>query len=423
MKIKTKFLTYDKVKELKKPKHHPPKKPWFLFSLLVYVLSIPDLIKTKFKCNYINKFKFKKEPYLILMNHSSFIDLKIASHVLFPKPYSIVCTTDGLVGKKWLMEKIGCVPTQKFVRDITLIKDLTHILHKNKVSVLMFPEAGYSFDGTSTALPQNFSRLIKLLNVSVAMIKTDGAFLFDPLYNSLQQRKVKVSASVYELINKDDVKTLSLQEIELKVKEAFSFNAFKTQLENKVVVNEPFRADGLERILYKCANCKSEGTTIGKGVTFTCSNCKKSYEFTKYGELKALQGETEFSHIPSYYNWERETVKSEILSGNYKIEAKVKIGVIKNYSALYMIGNGTLTHDENGFTLTSDDGLLNYKQPPLSSYSLNSDYYWYEIGDMICIGDKDYLYYCFPEDKSVSVTKARLATEELYKIKQKELSI
>ena len=86
-----------------------------------------------------------------------------------------------------------------------------------------------------------------------------------------------------------------------------------------------------------------------------------------------------------------------------------------------MIGKGKLKHNENGFTLTSDDGLLNYTQSPLHSYSLNSDYFWYEIGDVISIGDRNELYYCFPS-KEVSVTKARLATEELYKLKQKELS-
>ena len=114
-------------------------------------------------------------------------------------------------------------------------------------------------------------------------------------------------------------------------------------------------------------------------------------------------------------------VKEELLNGTYRLETDVEIGVIKDYSALYMIGKGKLTHDENGFTLTSSDGLLNYKQSPLHSYSLNSDYFWYEIGDVISIGDKKELYYCFPS-KEVSVTKARLATEELYKLKQKELS-
>lgn len=41
---------------------------------------------------------------------------------------------------------------------------------------------------------------------------------------------------------------------------------------------------------------------------------------------------------------------------------------------------------------------------------------WYEIGDMICIGDHDTLYYCFPCQEQDVAAKTRLATEELYKL-------
>ena len=43
------------------------------------------------------------------------------------------------------------------------------------------------------------------------------------------------------------------------------------------------------------------------------------------------------------------------------------------------------------------------------------DYFWYEIGDVIGIGNADALYYCFPKKQGV-VSKTRLATEELFKI-------
>ena len=45
----------------------------------------------------------KKEPCMILMNHSSFIDLEIAARLLADREYHIVCTRDGFVGKEALM--------------------------------------------------------------------------------------------------------------------------------------------------------------------------------------------------------------------------------------------------------------------------------------------------------------------------------
>ena len=67
-------------------------------------------------------------------------------------------------------------------------------------------------------------------------------------------------------------------------------------------------------------------------------------------------------------------------------------------------------------TLTGCGGKLDYTQGPLSSYSLYSDFYWYEIGDVICIGDSRMLYYCFPKCEGDFVAKTRLATEEIYKL-------
>ena len=87
--------------------------------------------------------------------------------------------------------------------------------------------------------------------------------------------------------------------------------------------------------------------------------------------------------------------------------------MIVDFEALYMVGSGRLIHDINGFRLTGCDGKLSYEQGPKKCYSCYSDYFWYEIGDVICIGDTDRLYYCFPKKKDV-VAKARIATEEMY---------
>ena len=93
------------------------------------------------------------------------------------------------------------------------------------------------------------------------------------------------------------------------------------------------------------------------------------------------------------------------------------IAVQVNLDGVCMIGEGQLTHDENGFRLTGGEGKLDYQQSPVASHTLYSDYYWYEIGDVIGIGDNEFSYFCFPKTE-VSVTKARLATEELYKMKK-----
>ncbi|MBO5981185.1 MAG: 1-acyl-sn-glycerol-3-phosphate acyltransferase [Clostridia bacterium] len=411
MKIKTKKMPYSKVVTLKKPKHKKPVKPNILFRTIVRIASVPDLLKVKFR--YEGKLP-SKMPCLILMNHSSFIDLEIVSKIMYPRPYGIVTTSDGLVGKRWLMRRIGCIPTQKFVNDISLIKDINYLLKEKKTSVLMYPEASYSFDGTATPLPEKLGRLLKMLNVPVVMITTEGAFSRDPLYNCLQKRKTKVKANVKCLLTPEEINEMSVSRLDAVLKDAFSFDHFKWQRENKIKIKEPFRADGLERILYKCPNCLAEGKTKGEGISLKCSACGKEYVLDEYGVLKATKGNTEFSHIPAWYLWEREKVKEDIENGAYSLDTPVDIGMSVDYKAIYMVGEGRLTHTKDGFVLTGCNGELEYKQKPLFNYSLYADYYWYEIGDVICIGDKNALYYCFPKT-GVPVAKARLAVEEMYK--------
>ena len=145
-----------------------------------------------------------------------------------------------------------------------------------------------------------------------------------------------------------------------------------------------------------------------------CEKCGKTYYMNTLGRLEALEGVTEFPHIPDWYKWERECVKKEIKKGSYELDTAVKIGVLADSKAIYMVGEGRLIHNKDGFVLTGCDGKLKYIQGPKSSYGLYADYFWYEIGDVICIGDKKRLYYCFPQDKATNVSKARLATEELY---------
>ena len=154
---------------------------------------------------------------------------------------------------------------------------------------------------------------------------------------------------------------------------------------------------------------------VGKGTTLTCSHCGKSWELTPLGELKANIGRTEISHIPDWYRWEREQVKQEILEDKYLLDTDVDIAILVDFKAIYKVGKGHLTHDRSGFHLTGCDGKLDYFQKPQTSYSLNSDFYWYEIGDIVSIGDSDCLYFCFPKDNT-PVAKTRLAAEELYKL-------
>lgn len=421
MKTTVKQMDFDKVMALPRYPHQDPRKPGLFWRTLIRGLTTVGLAGTGFAYETQRMELLEKDqPCLILMNHSCFLDMQIAYRLLYPRPFNIICTSDAFVGfgglMGWLMRTIGCVPTQKFVTDLGLIRDMEYCFKELKTSVLMYPEASYSFDGTATPLPRKMGVLLKKFDVPVVMIETFGAFSRNPLYNELQVRKnVPVSAKIRLLYTREELKTKTVQELSDGLDEAFSFDHFRWQKEQGLRIDEDFRADGLNRILYKCPNCGTEGQMKGKGTSLTCGCCGKQWELTPLGQLEAKNGPTEYAHIPDWYAWERREVANQILEGSYRLEIDVDIAMLVDFKAIYKVGQGHLTHDCNGFHLSGCDGRLDYHQKPQSCYGLYADYYWYEIADTICIGDNERLYYCFPREGDV-VAKTRLAVEEMYKL-------
>lgn len=420
-------MDFDAVMALPRPQHKNPRKVNWFWRLLIRFLTVFGMMGTGFRYETEGFEKIgKDEPCLILMNHTCFQDMEVAYKILFPRAFNIVCSNDGFIGffglMEWVMRSIGCIPTQKFVSDVSLVRDMEYCFKTLKTSVLMYPEACYSFDGTATTLPRKMGVLLKKFDVPVIMIETFGTFGRNPLYNELQiRRHVPITAKARVLYTREEIREKKVQELSTGVEAAFGFDHFRWQKEQGLEITQPFRADGLHRILYKCVDCGAEGQMVGKGTGITCGCCGRHHELTVLGELKAAEGETKITHIPDYYKWERQQVRQEILDGTYLLDCDVDIAMQVDYKAIYKVGQGRLVHNNAGFTLTGCDGRLCYTQPPQAGFGLYADYYWYEMADVICIGDTEIHYFCFPKN-GAPVAKIRLATEEMYKLfKEKKL--
>ena len=62
----------------------------------------------------------------------------------------------------------------------------------------------------------------------------------------------------------------------------------------------------------------------------------------EYGRMEAMKGETEFSHIPDWSNWERECVRKEIEDGTYYFEDTVRVETLPGSLKFYHQGEGKL---------------------------------------------------------------------------------
>ena len=150
-----------------------------------------------------------------------------------------------------------------------------------------------------------------------------------------------------------------------------------------------------------------------------CDHFNETYEMDELGRLSNPNGKTFFSHIPDWFEWQREQVRKEILSGRYSVEMEVDIDMLPNSSGYYRIGKGILKHDEQGFDLKTES--LHVQKPVIANFGVHIEYDYFGRGDGISFSTNEDTYYLYPTNQEYSVTKFHFAAEELYKIQTKKV--
>ena len=388
---------------------------------LIWALSFPDVIAHKNKLTKINMENIKP-PYLLLCNHNAFMDFKVATKAIFPHRANYVVAIDGFWKREWLLRFIGCICKRKFTNDISLVRQLKTVIDRGNIAAI-YPEARYSLCGTTAILPDSLGKLAKILKVPVVTLICHGHHVNSPFYN-LPDHKVKGTQAVMKcLFTAEQVSQLDYTQIIEGIRKDFEYDDFKWQKENNIHITYKDRAKGLHKILYKCPACKTEYKMSSGGIKVRCNSCGKEWEMSELGELKALTGQTEFSHIPDWYEWERSEVRQEVENGTYGITLKAQVDALPNADRYIDIGMATLTHDMSGFTLTGSykDEPYTVKIDAPSQYSVHIEYdYLGKKTDCVDLNTINDTLYVYPEGSDFSVTKMALATEELWKYYQKK---
>ena len=382
---------------------------------LIWTLCFPSLWTHRQKLTKINMDGIKP-PYLMLCNHNAFMDFKVAAKATFPHRENYVIAIDGFIGREGLLRTVGGICKRKFTNDITLIRQLRRVIQNGDIAVI-YPEARYSLCGTTAVLPPALGGLAKMLGVPVVTLICHGHHINSPFWN-VHDRGVKgISAEMTCICTADEVASLSKEEIFDRIEKAFVYDEFRWQKENNVVVKYKKRAEGLHKVLYQCPHCGAEYKMGSREDALFCSACGKEWKMTELGELAATDGETEFSHIPDWYEWERENVRREVEAGTYHFTSPAVVNALPNADKFIDIGEATFTHDMTGFTLTGEYGGEKYDLhiDVYKTYSVHIEYeYLGKYGDCVDLNTLTDTLYVHPTAPEYAVTKIALATEELY---------
>ncbi len=394
----------------------PVRTKWYL-QPLEWILSMPDVIRHR---TIIRKTRADglKPPYLLLCNHNAFMDFKVATKAIFPYRANYVVAIDGFIGREWLLRDIGCICKRKFTNDITVIRHLRQVIKNGNIPII-YPEARYSLCGTTAVLPASLGKLCKLLGVPVVTLICHGHHVNSPFWNLHDRGVAPTEAEFSVLFTAEELKKTDPDEINEKIVAAFQYDDFAWLKERKIRITYPKRAEGLHKVLYQCPACGTEYRMKTEGSQIRCEVCGKSWTMSELGELSANEGKTEFPHIPDWYEWERENVRREVEAGTYSSgELPVRVDSLPNAKKFIHLGEGTMIHDMNGFTVcgTDEDGdPFEMLKPVPSLYSCHIEYeYLGKYGDCVDLNTLEDTWYIYPHDCDFSVTKMALATEELY---------
>ena len=382
---------------------------------LTTIVAATEVWKHKPKISKTNM-RGIKPPYILLGNHNAFLDIQILRYITFPKKMSYIVAIDGFLGRKKFLESIGCICKRKFTTDPFLIKNIASVLSHKRI-LAMFPETRYSLCGTNAIIPTSVARMVKHFKVPLVILKMRGHHINSPFWN-LRMRKIKgIEAELKCVATSEEIENMTVEEIDEIIQNEFIYDEYAWQKKNNIHVKFDWRAEGLHKVLYKCPHCGKEYEMTTFGTTLKCNACGKEWFYTELGELEGKDGVTEFSHIPDWYEWERDEVRKEVEAGTYHFESEVHTDILP-MDKFIPIGKGKLIHDMSGFTLTGEFEGKPYelKIPSSSTYGVHIEYeYLGKFGDCVDLNTLDNTYYVYPERKDFSVTKISLATEEIYK--------
>ncbi|MBO4298639.1 MAG: hypothetical protein J5998_07550 [Clostridia bacterium] len=394
----------------------PRRTKWYLRPLTI-AMSLPAVLRHR---TQIAKTGVEglRPPYVLLCNHNAFMDFKVATRAIWPHRANYVVAIDGFIGREKLLRDVGCICKRKFTNDLTLVRHLAQTIKNGDVAVI-YPEARYSLCGTTAVLPESLGSLCKLLRSPVVTLICHGHHVNSPFWHVGDRGVAPTEAEFSLLFTPEQLKAMPLEEINRRIVQAFQYDDFRWQKDRGLRVNDPHRAEGLEKVLYQCPACGAEFRMTSAGSRLSCAACRKSWFMTELGELRADEGPTEFSHIPDWYEWERANVRDEVARGVYSSgELAVTVDSLPNARGFIRLGEGVMTHDMNGFAVRgrdADGDPFEMIKPVSSLYSCHIEYnYLGKHGDCVDLNTLQDTWYTYPHGDRFSVTKMALATEELY---------
>ena len=180
-----------------------------------------------------------KPPFLVYGSHNSFMDFYVTPLALKPYRANYISELEGFEAfGEWIYRQVGCLGTRKFINDQMLIKNIMKVIKRGDIMVI-YPEARYANVGTNSHLTPSIAKLAKLLKVPVVTINMQGNYLQQPIWNLKERKGARLHADLKCVVTQDEIGKLSVDEILSRISKELTYDEYKYQLDNKIVIEGP----------------------------------------------------------------------------------------------------------------------------------------------------------------------------------------
>lgn len=368
-----------------------------------YIISKIALFFKGVKVKYTNKVGGEIEnPSIVLSNHGSFLDFVFAGTLIRKKRPNFIVARLYFYKKLYakIMRKGGCFPKSMFTSDLDSAKNCLRVL-KNGDVLAMMPEARLSTVGEFEDIQEGTYSFLKKAGVPIYIIKIRGDYFASPKWGNGLRRNSYIEAEIDTLLTKEQVDSLSIEEIKDIIEREMYYNDFEwLKAHPELKYKSKTLAEGLENILVRCPKCGGVHSIRTKKRRVYCERCDLSLTLNDRYEFEENQY---FKTFAEWYKFQWDKIASDISDASaknvdYCIKSKVELK-LPSFDGSTMLrhgGNGVCVLNKDGLTYTgTKDGSEFEIQFPLSKvYRL-----LFGAGEDFEVYYGSELYYFVPEEK------------------------
>ncbi len=267
-------------------------------NILYSILAPYSRIKYGIK---IERFKQQNgRQYLVLFNHQTAFDQFFVGMSFKGAVYYLA--SEDLFSNGWISSVIrylvAPIPIKKQTADVGAVRNCIRVA-KEGATIAIAPEGNRTYSGKTEYMSPAIASLAKVLKLPVALYRIEGGYGAHPRWSDVV-RKGKMRAYVAEVIEPEQVKEMSEEELFAKIEKVLYVN----EANDKNEFHHKKTAEFLERAIYVCPFC-GLSKFVSHNHIIECEKCERRIVYNPDTTLSGVGFEFPFRFVNDWYEYQK----------------------------------------------------------------------------------------------------------------------